>query len=264
MEKVDKQPCYVGEDHNFDLAASHYDARPDYPEVFYQAVEYRIRHLTPKRFVDLGCGDGRVAVRLARWQAEVLGLDCSRPMLMVAAQNIRSQQNLSIPLIQGQATSLPFPSAAFDGVLTGQALHWMRKELVVREVVRILKPGGLWIVFWIQPMSPWSELVRMTDDVIMDFVSGYDVWSAQDLTVKSRIPLQPGLRVHTWTTRFTQTYDMGVYVNMVANKSFIVNSLQPEAHALFKLKLLQTLVQHGFSSRIDLLNKLTVHFAERI
>jgi ubiquinone/menaquinone biosynthesis C-methylase UbiE len=264
MEMDRKKPRYAGKKYNFDPAAAHYNARPDYPEIFYRELERRMSQMSSRRFVDLGCGDGRVAMRIANWGAEVIGVDHSRQMIATALRRSQGQHNVRVEFILAEAVHLPFAPATIDVILTGQALHWMRRDLAAREVARTLRPGGLWIVFWSQPTIPWSLPVCITDNVISAFIPEYNARSAHELTAKSRIPVQVGFQVETWTTRFTRPYRPEDYVAMVANKSYVVNTLSVAELADFKTQLSQELVRNGFFSKVHLPEQLTVHFAERV
>lgn len=80
------------------------------------------------KILDLGCGNGIYTIRLARKGAKVIGLDYSRPLL---------SHNPHRPLIQGDATTLPFPDRSFDCVFEANVLHHIQdRESVLREMVR--------------------------------------------------------------------------------------------------------------------------------
>jgi malonyl-CoA O-methyltransferase len=121
------------------LWADTWDATPS-PIV---AVERRhllpwLEKLAPQHCVDVGCGTGR-------WAAEVgaLGFDASCEMLAVAA----GKPGLRGKLAAADAIALPIASEAAQFVLCCLTLaHIRQRDRAVRELVRILAPGGALII----------------------------------------------------------------------------------------------------------------------
>jgi SAM-dependent methyltransferase len=100
----------------------------------------------PGPWLDLSCGPGAFvrALAAAAPGALVVGLDISRAMLDVAAQRTRSYPNAV--LVRGDAHALPFEDEVFGGVNNAGALHaYEDPELVLREVRRVLRPGGVYV-----------------------------------------------------------------------------------------------------------------------
>jgi ubiquinone/menaquinone biosynthesis C-methylase UbiE len=93
--------------------------------------------------LDVGTGTGVVAITAARRGATVTGLDLTPEMLEQARQSAPIAGLNSITWKEGDAESLPFPDASFDAVLS-QFGHMFapRPEVAIREMRRVLKPGG--------------------------------------------------------------------------------------------------------------------------
>ena len=97
--------------------------------------------------LDLSCGTGFVGVRMAASQQwdHVFCLDYSPQMLQECASTIRNQYDASLPLsiIRGDAGRLPFRDESLQAVHWGAAMHCVPDaEQALREVYRVLKPGG--------------------------------------------------------------------------------------------------------------------------
>lgn len=92
--------------------------------------------------LDVGTGTGVVAITAARQGAIVTGIDLT-PELLEQAKLSAPIAGLLITWKEGDAESLPFPDATFDVVLS-QFGHMFapRPEVAVREMLRVLKPGG--------------------------------------------------------------------------------------------------------------------------
>jgi SAM-dependent methyltransferase len=99
-----------------------------------------------QRVLDVGCGTGTLVTLIKRLHpdVEVVGLD---PDLRALARARRKAERASarIQFDQGFADELPYPEASFDRVFSSLMFHHLgrdEKESMLREVRRILRPGG--------------------------------------------------------------------------------------------------------------------------
>lgn len=98
---------------------------------------------TEARAVDIGCGAGHLSFALARNVARVIALDPSAGMLATVSKAAAAKGATQIETLQGNAESLPFGDCEFALVCTRySAHHWTRLEVAVREMGRVLAPGG--------------------------------------------------------------------------------------------------------------------------
>jgi len=94
------------------------------------------------KVLDIACGTGVVALTAARAGATVHGIDLT-PELIARAKDNATLMGLEASFQEGDAESLPFPDDAFD-VVVSQFGHMFapRPEVAIREMLRVLKPGG--------------------------------------------------------------------------------------------------------------------------
>jgi ubiquinone/menaquinone biosynthesis C-methylase UbiE len=115
--------------------------------------EETLRHAALKpgeRFLDVGCGTGvltRLAAEMVGASGQALGIDPAPRMIAVARKNAagNSQAEFRIAAIE----RLPFESGSFDVAVASLMLHHLPPDLKLgglREVYRVLKPGGRLIV----------------------------------------------------------------------------------------------------------------------
>jgi ubiquinone/menaquinone biosynthesis C-methylase UbiE len=93
--------------------------------------------------LDLGCGTGRLAQHVANIvgpQGKVLGIDPSFQRIAIAKR--REAAGLSFQ-VAGSDDLASFASGSFDRVYLNYVFHWIdKKEETLRQIYRILKPGG--------------------------------------------------------------------------------------------------------------------------
>ncbi|MFA6241339.1 MAG: class I SAM-dependent methyltransferase [Candidatus Hydrogenedentales bacterium] len=114
------------------------------PEVEFAARSLALRETD--RVLDLGCGPGRHLVHLAKTCGSCVGLDYSAELLVEA----RSRLGAHVPLVRADMRSMPFP-ACFDIVanfFTSFGYFFAEEDnvKVIREVARVLKPGGRFFI----------------------------------------------------------------------------------------------------------------------
>jgi SAM-dependent methyltransferase len=114
----------------------------------------------PARLLDVGCGTGTLAARLAGLGYEVVGLDPSQGMLEVMKD--RAPQ---VEAVRGSGTAIPFGDGAFDLSLSVATMHHIAAPAEVREalveMVRVVRPGGRVLIWDHNPRNPyWPYLMR--------------------------------------------------------------------------------------------------------
>jgi ubiquinone/menaquinone biosynthesis C-methylase UbiE len=101
-------------------------------------------HLT--NVVDLGCGPGDIAIRLARAaaNARITGVDGSAAMLAIAHAALRSAGFQSrVSFLEGRIPEVALPAASFDLVLCKDMLHHLPDpQALWSEVRRLGRPGA--------------------------------------------------------------------------------------------------------------------------
>ncbi|HSV41812.1 MAG TPA: methyltransferase domain-containing protein [Methanomassiliicoccales archaeon] len=97
--------------------------------------------------LDLATGTAHTAMHLAPEARRVVGADITKNMLLQARQEIEKKGIANIDLLRCDAQRLPFPDGSFHRVTCRRAMHhFLDVEGALREVHRILRPGGLLII----------------------------------------------------------------------------------------------------------------------
>ena len=100
--------------------------------------------------LDVGCGGGRTVSKLAAIATEgkVYGIDYSEESVAASKRtNARGIDIVRVEIRQGSVSQLPFSDSMFD-LVTGVETHFFWPDLPgdVREIFRVLKPGGTLIL----------------------------------------------------------------------------------------------------------------------
>jgi SAM-dependent methyltransferase len=108
---------------------------------------WRLLGLAPEqRVLDLGCGHGRIANRLAARGAHVTGLDATRLFIQRARTSADELALTNVEYVEGDMRALPFESSTFDTVISWFTSFGYfdddENRRVLDETQRVLKPGG--------------------------------------------------------------------------------------------------------------------------
>lgn len=147
---------------HFDHIAEHYDESlpPHVVEHYLSKRAAFIRDHVPRgQILDVGCGTGALAQRLAGEGYEVTGVDPSDGML-----DVLRERAPSITAVHGDGTDLPFEDNSFDLAYCVAVMHHVAEPEAVRktlaEMVRVTRSGGRVLVWDHNPRNPyWSNLM---------------------------------------------------------------------------------------------------------
>jgi ubiquinone/menaquinone biosynthesis C-methylase UbiE len=94
------------------------------------------------KVLEVGCGTGRLLAALSTYEPKLYGIDASRGMLEIARQRLASRR-IDAELCEGNAAALPYEDGYFDAVYSILVINLIPTyEAVLREIARVLKPGG--------------------------------------------------------------------------------------------------------------------------
>ncbi|CAM9688354.1 unnamed protein product [Ectocarpus fasciculatus] len=152
--------------------ASFYETtRPGYPAHALRAIEAEIRRSgltgSGELLVDLGAGTGK-------FTREILPFALSEGLSLVGVEPVkamRDQFEAAVPgvqIVEGAGEAIPIPDSSARALVAAQSFHWMSSVVTLREVHRVLVPGGLFALVWNTRdcTRPW---VRALEDIIDPF-----------------------------------------------------------------------------------------------
>lgn len=100
--------------------------------------------------LDVGCGTGRLCIRLSKIIGTVIGVDFSPNMIEKANAIKKNESSGNVEFYVTDARTLPFTTNHFDIVITKRSLinlpNWGEQQTAIDEIHRVLKKGGLYLM----------------------------------------------------------------------------------------------------------------------
>lgn len=127
-------------------SAAYYErGRLPYPPGIADALAVALRLDRRGCLIDVGCGPGTVALRLAHLFESVVGLDADADMLIEADRRTVETGASNARWVRALAEDLPVGLGMFRVATFAQSFHWMDRDRVVAAVFEILEPGGVFV-----------------------------------------------------------------------------------------------------------------------
>jgi arsenite methyltransferase len=155
----------------WDDIAERYAAKPvDDPDAFDRKIAITKAHMKPGDVVlDIGCGTGSLALRLAETGAHVHGLDVSSEMVRIARSKAAADAAENVTFHEGpfDETFTTFADESLDGICAYSIIHLVEdRPAMLERIFRLLKPGGFLVSStlclresWV-PMAPMITVMR--------------------------------------------------------------------------------------------------------
>jgi SAM-dependent methyltransferase len=198
----------------FGSVVDQYDAaRPSHPPELYAALG----PLRGRYVLDAGTGTGIAARELKARGARVIALDLSREMLARA----RLREPSLAAAVAADGGALPLLDASVDLACFAQSWHWMPEGRRVREVARVLRPGGVWAAWWSHARADgtgWFDQQWQIFEAACDGVhrSQRDVEWGRELTPSGLFAL-----AHTVSVLWTRRVDLVTWLTELRSRSYL-------------------------------------------
>ena len=182
---------------HFDRLAKRYERQYDYTNPF---TKYKFKKKIDKfvdfvrlsfgekaeiKILEIGCGTGAYTVRYAERlpKADIMAIDISSEMIKVARKKGRARNNLIYQ--EGSAYKTGFKDSSFDVVCGFYILHHLNLQAVIKEIDRVLKPGGL--IYFYEPniLNPIVFLIKSNNFVKGLIGDSHEEWAINPLKVPS-------------------------------------------------------------------------------
>ncbi|MFG2142838.1 class I SAM-dependent methyltransferase [Streptomyces sp. NPDC048696] len=119
-------------------------------------VDEALRTRPRGRLLDVGCGPGMLVRHLLDTRPgdfRITGCDLSPAM--IDAATARAKDSGDVEWSVARVEAMPFPDNHFDVVVSMGALEYADADSGLREIARVVRPGGLVVVTMLNPLSPY-------------------------------------------------------------------------------------------------------------
>jgi ubiquinone/menaquinone biosynthesis C-methylase UbiE len=238
----------------FSAAADAYErGRPGYPREAMAWIAERLGIGPGRDILDLAAGTGKLTRALVPFGGRVIAIepiDEMREHLFAALPDIEA--------FDGTAESIPLPDGSVDAVTCGQAFHWFRVEEALREIHRVLRPGGALALVWnVRDLS--DPLQARVQEILAPH--GEDVRSHRDIEPAELLAgdLFGPVEHRSWP--YVQQLSRAHLVDRISSTSYIA-ILDPDARAEVLSQVLEA--AEGLPEPITIPYTTDVYIADRV
>jgi SAM-dependent methyltransferase len=184
---------------------------PEYEEQILPLAE---QHLAgASLLLDVGCGEGQVARRVAALGVAVVGVDPTPGQLVTAAA-----RGGGVRYARSTAETLPFAAGAFDAAVICLTLEHLEPfEPAVHEVARILAPGGVFCCFLNHPLLQTPGSGWIDDHILDEQYWRVGPYLADDVAMEE---VAPGIRLPFMHRPLSR------YINVMADCGLLVERME--------------------------------------
>jgi 2-isopropylmalate synthase len=198
-------------------------------------AEDLVEVLNPKKdetILDLGCGDGTLALKIKQKCQNIIAVDLSNEM-------VEKTKSLGIEAYIMSATNLEFENK-FDAVFSNAVLHWVKQsKLAVQNINKVLKQNGRFIAEFggYKNINTIVQAIQEVFNQNKDYGVFNNPWYFPTTQEYKNILEQNGFEVKSinLTTRPTSVDDISNWLNIFANG--IISHLNKEQKESFLLEV---------------------------
>jgi SAM-dependent methyltransferase len=136
-------------EHFGSVADAYQRGRPEYPPAVVGALAAELELAPGARVLDLGAGTGKLTRALLAAGLDVVAVEPQPELRALLAETVGEERAL-----EGRAEAIPLPDGSLAAVTAADSFHWFERSVALREIRRVLAPGGSLAVLTTVP--DWS------------------------------------------------------------------------------------------------------------
>lgn len=147
----------------FNEDAQGYDRlRPTYTSELYEDVIHYSGLNSSKYAIEIGIGTGQATLPFLKTGCKITAIELGDKLAQFTREKFASFDNLEV--INQDFESVELNDNSYDLIYSASAFHWIPKEIGLPKVYRLLKSGGVFAWFSIQP-GPSKEHIHIHDEI---------------------------------------------------------------------------------------------------
>ena len=123
-------------------------------------------NLKDKKILDYGCGAGVHLLWLSEISMEVVGIDLSKNSIAKAQNRITEEGSRNVKVIIGDCEKTGIADESFDAVFDGGTFSSLDLDSAIKEIHRLLKPGGILLGIETLGHNPFTNLKRQINKIL--------------------------------------------------------------------------------------------------
>ncbi len=132
-----------------------FKAEPQRQEALLKATE----NLQVQHVLDIGCGAGQEMLPFVARGASAVGMDVMPEVGQVGREMFAAEGFADkVSFLRANGNELPFPDDNFDVLICRGAIMFMDVEVTLREMARVLRPGGMFFLMFQAPPYYWWKI----------------------------------------------------------------------------------------------------------
>ncbi len=165
------------------------------PALFKRLAAWKI----PTAILEIGCGEGYLARRLAQQGHQITGFDLSLPLLKAAQNTVQPNSDY----VNGHALQLPFRAGSFDAAVSNFLLIELPDPAAaIAEVARVLKKDGRFLFQIVHPFCFTDNAGQTSSQQVTDYFRSQ--YFEEKFVVDDRISPLKSIRYHHPLSLYTQ------------------------------------------------------------
>ncbi|WP_045739138.1 class I SAM-dependent methyltransferase [Xanthomonas sp. MUS 060] len=149
--------------------------RPDYPPALMAWVHGALGVAPTALVADIGAGTGISSRMFLRAGHPTLAVEPNAAMRRAAETMLHDTPGFRV--IDGSAEATTLADASIDLISAAQAFHWFDPVAVRREWARVLRPGGLTLVYWNTRLLDATPFLQGYEQLLLDYGTDYSAVS---------------------------------------------------------------------------------------
>lgn len=140
-----------------DVADAYERGRPEYTPEVARAIMAELQVAPGERVLDLAAGTGKLTRALVGVGLDVIAVEPQAPLREILAASVGAER-----VLDGSAEQIPLGPGSVAAVTVADAFHWFDQAAALREIARVLRPGGGLAVVRVSPNwsgASWSHEV---------------------------------------------------------------------------------------------------------
>ncbi|MGE0456356.1 MAG: class I SAM-dependent methyltransferase [Vicinamibacteria bacterium] len=195
--------------------------RPSYPPELLDWIVAQCGLRPADPVADLGCGTGISTRLLAARGLDVVGIDPNEAMLE------RARAAGGARYLRGEANATGLPTGSQAAVSVAQAFHWFDVPAALREIGRVLRPGGRSCVYW--NLHGRSPFLAEYDALLMASSSEAGVMQRPLRTIAALRAAPPVREAREAEFAYSQSFDREGIFGRAFSSSYVQHGLADRA-----------------------------------